>query len=76
MRTQIIAALTGCEGTEERAQRSLEILLAETGSAQGFLFAITSDGCTLAASRADHDLPAEIDAERAAGRPLARAEHK
>jgi hypothetical protein len=62
MRTQIIAALTGCEGTEERAQRSLEILLAETGSTQGFLYAITSDGCTLAASRADHALPAEIDA--------------
>ena len=26
------------------------------------MYAVTSEGCTLAASRADHDLPAEIDA--------------
>jgi hypothetical protein len=59
---KIIAAFTECDCTEERAQRSLDLLLAETGSAQGFLFAVTGDTCTLAASRADHTLPAEIDA--------------
>jgi hypothetical protein len=59
---QIMAALTACDSTEERAQRSLDFLLAETGSAQGFLYAVTHDGCTLAASRADHAPPPEIDA--------------
>ena len=59
---QIMQALTACDSTEERAQRSLDFLLAETGSAQGFLYAVTHDGCTLAASRADHDPPPEVDA--------------
>lgn len=58
---QIMAALTACDSTEERAQRSLDFLLEETGSTQGFLFAVTHSGYTLAASRADHELPPEID---------------
>jgi hypothetical protein len=61
LRMQLVAALTACDSTEERAQRSLDFLLAETGSTQGFLFAVTHSGYTLAASRADHELPAEID---------------
>jgi hypothetical protein len=67
---QIMAALTACDSTEERAQRSLDFLLAETGSTQGFLFAVTHTGYTLAASRADHELPPEIDV--IARRSLAR----
>jgi hypothetical protein len=62
LKQQIVAAMTACDCTEERALRSLDILLSETGSAQGFLFAVTGTSCTLAASRADHVLPAEIDA--------------
>jgi hypothetical protein len=62
LKRQVVAALTSCDCTEERALRGLDILLSETGSPQGFLFAVTGAGCTLAASRADHTLPAEVDA--------------
>ena len=59
---EIMAALTACDSTEERALRSLDFLLAETGSTQGFLYAVTHEGCTLAARRADHEPPPEIEA--------------
>jgi len=61
LRQQIVAALTSCGSTEERARRSLDILMAETGSVQGYLFAVTTTGCSLAASHSDQPLPAEIE---------------
>jgi uncharacterized protein YukE len=59
--SRLIAALTECVSSQERAQRALDLLLSESGSPHGYLYAIDETGVWLAAENADQQLPAELD---------------
>jgi tetratricopeptide (TPR) repeat protein len=58
VRTQIDV----CRGRGERARRALSILLETAASDEGFLYLCTASGVELAASHADRDPPASLEA--------------
>lgn len=58
LRTQIDV----CRGRSERARRALHILLETAASDEGFLYLCTASGVELAASHADRDPPASLEA--------------